>query len=112
MKIVLIGNGQPEYIIPFKEDTGYDGQVLTDPSLETYRLLDFKKGLTSLFGLKSITEGLRAATTGFAKVQIQGSTNQQGGAIVIGPGNIIYYLYRNKEMGDFFSMDDMLKKLS
>ena len=107
--MVLIGNGQACYIKPFKKDTGYDGQVFTDPSLKTYTLLNFKKGLTSLFGLKSMTAGLRAATTGYAKVRIQGSTNQQGGVVIIGPEDIVYYLYRNKEMGDFFSIDDILK---
>jgi len=107
--LILIGNGQADVIKSFKEDTGYDGPVLTDPSLETYRLLNFKKALTSHFGIASMKEGLRAATTGYGKVRIQGTPNQQGGALVIDPDSKILYLYQNKESGDHFSIEDALK---
>lgn len=107
--MVLIGNGSPFFIKPFRESTGYNGPIYTDPSLETYQISGFKKGLRTLLGIKSFKVGLRAAFTGFAKVQIQGDTNQQGGVIIIGPGNTAHYFYSNTEAGDHAPMTEILE---
>ena len=105
----MIGNGPHFFIKPFRQDTGYTGDIYTDPSLETYKMLGFKKGFMSLLGVKSVKEGLRAAFTGFAKVRIQGDTNQQGGVVVIGPGNNVLYFYKNNEAGDHAPIGKILE---
>lgn len=107
-KLALISNGPPFFIQPFREETGYQGELYTDPSLESYKLLNFKRGLSTLMGFKSIKESLRAATTGYGQISVQGDTQQQGGVLVIGPGDQLHYVYRNQEAGDHAPMADVL----
>ncbi|QTA84777.1 Peroxiredoxin-like domain-containing protein [Desulfonema magnum] len=108
-RLVVIGNGAPHFMTAFREDTGYKGNLYTDPSLETYKILDLKRGVGSLFGLKSLKEGIRAASSGYLQTEIQGDALQQGGAIIIGPGDILHYSYQNKEVGDHPPIKEMLK---
>ncbi len=110
--LVVIGNGAPHFMTAFREDTGYKGKLYTDPSLETYKILDLKRSVGSLFGFKSLKEGIRAASSGYLQTEIQGDALQQGGAIIIGPGDVLHYAYRNKEAGDHAPIKEMLKVIS
>lgn len=104
----MIGNGAPNFISAFREDTGYQGSLYTDPSLETYKILNLKRGVGSLFGFKSLKEGIRAAGSGYLQTEIQGDALQQGGAIIAGPGDVLHYVYQNKEAGDHAPISEML----
>jgi hypothetical protein len=108
MQLVVIGNGAPNFIKAFREDTGYQGKLFTDPSLNTYKTLNLKRSVGSLFGLKSVKEGLRAAVSGYLQTEIQGDALQQGGAIIVGPGDVLHYVYRNSEAGDHAPIQEML----
>ncbi len=108
-QLVVIGNGSDHLITPFKEDTGYKGPFFTDPSLETYKILKFKKGLTSVIGFGPLKEGLRAASTGYLQKGIQGPPLQQGGVLIVGPGDIPHYLYRSQKAGDHPSVEELLR---
>ena len=99
-QLVVIGNGPEHFITPFREVTGYRGPLFTDPSLETYNILDFKKGLTSVIGLNPLKAGIRALSSGYLQKGIQGPPLQQGGVLVVGPGNIVHYFYRSQKAGD------------
>ncbi len=81
---------------------------MTDPTLKTYNVLNFKRGVGSLIGLRSFKEGIRSLGTGYMLKGIQGDSLQQGGAVVIGPGGILHYLYGSKEAGDNPPIQDML----
>ena len=108
-RLVIIGNGAPRFIEAFREDTGYEGKLCTDPSLETYKILDLKRSVGSLFGFKSVKEGIRAAASGYLQTSIQGDATQQGGAVIAGPGDILHYFYRNSEAGDHPPIKEMLE---
>jgi len=108
VQLVVIGNGAPHFIQAFREDTGYRGALYTDPTLNTYKLLNLKRSMGSLIGLKSLKEGIRAAASGYLQTSIQGDTLQQGGALVAGPGDTLHYFYRNKEAGDHPPLKEML----
>lgn len=108
MRLVVIGNGKPFHIKPFRKVTGYKGELYTDSTLETFKLLNLKSGLGSLFGTQSIREGLRAYREGHSQEGIQGSALQQGGALVVGPGDLVHYLYRSREPGDHPPVPDLL----
>ena len=108
-QLVVIGNGPEHFITSFREDTGYKGPLFTDPSLETYKILDFKKGLTSVIGLDPLKAGIRALSTGFWQKGIQGPPLQQGGVLVVGPGNIAHYVDRSQKAGDHPPAEEVLQ---
>ena len=108
-QLVVIGNGPEHFITPFREATGYKGPLFTDPSLETYKILDFKKGLSSVLGLSPLKAGIRALSTGYLQKGIQGPPLQQGGVLVVGPGNIAHYLHRSRKAGDHPSVEELLR---
>ena len=109
VRVVVIGNGQPNFIEGFRKDTGYQGDLYTDPSLKTYQLLNFKKSVSSLFGLKTIKTAVRALSSGHIQKGIQGNAFQQGGVIVIHPVDNPVYMYINSEAGDHAPLDEILK---
>jgi hypothetical protein len=76
--------------------------------LAVFKRLGLKKSVGSLIGLKTFKDGLRALKEGHAQEGIQGSALQQGGALVVGPGNDVYYFYRNQEPGDYPPVRDLL----
>ena len=80
--------------------TGYPGILLTDPSLKTYKFLEFKSGLTDVIGMKSFTQGFSALRAGFMPGSLQGHALQLGGAVVIMPEGKITYLFRSSAAGD------------
>ncbi|MGE5186459.1 MAG: AhpC/TSA family protein, partial [Acidobacteriota bacterium] len=43
-ELYVIGNGAPMFIEGFRETTGYDGAVFTDPSLEIYKAAQLERG--------------------------------------------------------------------
>jgi hypothetical protein len=108
-QLVVIGNGPAKFILPFREATRYTGPLYTDPTLKTHGILGFKKGLASLVGLDPLKAGMRALGTGYLQKGVQGPPLQQGGVLVVGPGNFVHYLYRSKKAGDHPSMAEILE---
>ena len=108
-QLAIIGNGKPEHIGPFRKITGYRGILLTDPELKTYKALNFKKSMGSLIGIKSATALMKSVGSGYTSSSVQGNAFQQGGALVVGPGDTVHYVYRSKEAGDEPPVEKMLK---
>jgi hypothetical protein len=107
-QLVVIGNGPEKFILPFREDTQYKGPLFTDPTLETYKILGFKKGIATLVGFNPLKAGIRALGTGYLQKGIQGPPTQQGGVLVAGPGDFVHYLYRSKKAGDHPHLEEIL----
>jgi len=108
VRIVVIGNGFPNFIEGFRNDTGYTGDLFTDPSLKSYQLLDFKKSVKSLFGFKTIKTALHALSTGYLQKGIQGDALQQGGVVVVDSDGMPVYFYANSEAGDHAPLDEII----
>ncbi|MBF0100302.1 MAG: hypothetical protein HQK77_05270 [Desulfobacterales bacterium] len=111
LRLIVIGNGQPNFIEGFKKDTKFQGEIYTDPSLNTYKLLHFKKSVASLFGFKTIKSAINAITTGYGQKGIQGDAFQQGGVVVIYPDNTPVYFYISNEAGDHPPVSEIIKAL-
>jgi len=109
VRIVVIGNGTPNFIEGFRNDTGYSGDLFTDPSLKSYQLLNFKKSVKSLLGLKTMKSALHALSTGYMQKGIQGDALQQGGVVVVDSGGDPFYFYANTEAGDHAPLDEIIK---
>jgi hypothetical protein len=107
-KLVVIGNGETHYLKPFREVTGYKGFLYTDPSLTVFEHLGFKRSLISIIGLQTVRKGVQAMKEGHSQGGIQGSALQQGGALIIGPGDKVYYFHRNREPSDHPPVKELL----
>lgn len=88
--------------------TGYQGILLTDPSLETYKFLKFKNGLAGVIGLKSFTQGFSALKAGFMPGSLQGHALQLGGAVVVAPEDKITYLFKSSAVGEHPPVEALL----
>jgi len=108
VRVVVIGNGFANFIDGFRNDTGFQGDLFTDPSLKTYQLLDFKKGVKTLLGLKTFKTALHALSTGYGQKGIQGDALQQGGVVVIHPEDNPVYFYASNEAGDHAPLEEVL----
>jgi len=111
-QLVVIGNGPEKYIESFRKATRYKGVLYTDPSLETYKILGFESGITSVIGFNPLKAGLRALGTGYLQKGIQGSPLQQGGVLIVGPGAVVHYAYRSHKAGDHPGVEDILQAAS
>jgi len=108
VRVVVIGNGQPNFIDGFRNDTGYKGDLFTDPSLKTYELLNFKKSVGSLLGVKTFKSALDALKSGYLQKGIQGNAFQQGGVVVIHPVDKPVYFYISEKAGDHAPLDEII----
>jgi len=50
--------------------------------------------------------------TGYLLKGIQGDSLQQGGAVVIAPGDILHYFYGSKEAGDNPPVQELLEAVN
>ena len=59
-ELYVIGNGTPNFIEGFREQTKWDGPIYTDPSLEVYKAAELKRGVTKTFNIKAAIPTLKA----------------------------------------------------
>jgi len=109
--VVVVGCGQPEHIAPFRQATRYDGPLLTDPSLRTFRAAGLAHGWARTFHPRSIWKGVVAFASGFRQGARRGNPVQQGGTFVIGPGTQVSFEWRDRFAGDHPGMRDVLAAL-
>ncbi|HEV8440737.1 MAG TPA: peroxiredoxin-like family protein [Methylomirabilota bacterium] len=111
-EVVVVGCGQPEHIAGFRDATGYDGPLLTDPSLRTFRAADLGYGWTRTYHPLTLLKGLRAFAGGFRQGARRGNAIQQGGTFVLGPGERVRFEWRDRFAGDHPPMVDVLGALA
>lgn len=96
----VIGNGAPLFIAGFRETTGYDGPLYTDPSLAAYRAAELLAGLRTVLTLGTVRRTIGAMRRGFRQGRTQGSALQQGGVLVIAPGGHVLWRQVSAGPGD------------
>lgn len=109
--MVVVGSGEIDHLKNFKTSSGFEGEMFTDPSRESFRLLGFRSGVSGLLGLKAISRGFSALKEGYTPGPIQGSALQLGGAAIIDPDGNLRYHYVGEEAGDHPSVNEMLRLL-
>lgn len=98
--LVVIGNGGPSFIEGFREKSGYDGPLYTDPSRRTYRALGFRRGVSLAFNLQSARLALEAFREGHRQGITRGDNWQQGGVLVVDTAGEVAYAYVAERAGD------------
>lgn len=105
---MVIGSAGPGAIGAFRDATGYQGPVLVDPSLATYRAAGLTRGVGRLLHPQALGRMVRAFTGGFRSGAIRGDVLQQGGTFVLGPGEAVHFEWRDRFSGDGAPLDRIL----
>lgn len=89
--VFVIGNGTPNFVAGFREQTGWEGPIYTDPSLAAYRAAGLKRSVTRTLDPRQLGSVIRAFARGARLGMKQGDPWQQGGVLVVAPsGDILW----------------------
>ncbi|TMB89472.1 MAG: AhpC/TSA family protein [Chloroflexi bacterium] len=99
-ELVFVGNGSPAQARDFQAQFAPGSIVLTDPDLRTYRLIGAHHGLLKTLGPRVWRSGVRALSRGARQTRVKGHPFQQGGVLVLVPGDRAVYSYISGEAGD------------
>jgi hypothetical protein len=99
-ELVIVGNGSPAQALAFRDAHSLDVPVLADPSLQSYRLAGFKRGLTTLVSPRSLWNYARTLARGYRQSETQGDALQQGGVLVVRPGGELAFRFVSRASGD------------
>ncbi len=98
-RLVFLGNGTPYFAKGFQAEHAPGQTVLSDPKRNAYRATKMNKGLAKTLGPRSMAYGVKTLAKGFRQGTTQGVGGQQGGVLVIGPGDVEHYLFRSDVAG-------------
>lgn len=107
--LAVIGSGDPAYFKEFREKTGYEGLLFSDPSLAAFSLLGFTGGITGVMSIRSVFKAVSAFRQGHRQGSVQGSTLQLGGAIVVEASGVIRYYFASAKAGDHPAVDELIR---
>ncbi len=107
-----MGCGLPEHIPEFRKATGYEGSLLTDPTLGLFKAAELEYGWSRTFHPLTVIRGIRALANGFRQGARRGNPLQQGGTFVLGPGERVRFEWRDRFAGDHPEVDDVLAALA
>lgn len=96
----VVGNGAANFIEGFRDKTGFDGPMYVDPSLETYKALGLPRGVMTILKPRAVLDAIRALRRGHRQGLTRGDNWQQGGTVVIAPGNDVLYVHRSQSPGE------------
>ncbi|KAM9213643.1 peroxiredoxin-like 2C [Leptosomus discolor] len=118
VRLIVIGQSSYHHIKPFCSLTGYTHEMYVDPQREIYKTLGMKRGEGNNVSVwsphvKSNTllgsiRSLWRAMTGPA-FDFQGDPAQQGGALILGPGNEVHFLHLDKNRMDHVPINTVLQ---
>lgn len=109
VNLYLVGSGNPQFIDGFREHTGYEGEVFTDPSLKVFKTAGLIRGFAATLGLRSIRAGFKSLRAGYRQGWTRGDNWQQGGALLISTTGQVLWSHQSQSGGDNVSVDTMLE---
>jgi hypothetical protein len=109
--LYVIGNGAPMFIAGFRETTGFQGPIYTDPSLAVYQAAELERGLWKTVNVRGLAASVGALRRGFRQGRTQGDATQQGGVVVVAPGGSIIYHHISRYPGDNAAPADIVRAL-
>ncbi|XP_041359066.1 peroxiredoxin-like 2C [Gigantopelta aegis] len=118
VRLVLIGPAPYRFIKSFKQATGYQQTLYCDPELDLYKTLGCPKkgGVGDLKGSKHVKSGfvmgiLRSTWRAMREEArtYQGDVQQQGCALVVGPGDVLHYSHIDQSSTDHAPINELLK---
>jgi hypothetical protein len=110
-EVIVIGNGAPHFIAGFRELTGWQGPIYTDPSLGVFEAAQLERGIGRTLDPRGLFKTARALAGGHRQGRTQGDAWQQGGVLVVAPGGEIRWRHASARPGDNASVDEILASL-
>lgn len=99
-RLVFVGNGEVRWARGFADEYCEGCRVLTDPQLSSYRAIGARRGGRSMLDPRILRNGVRALLHGNPQTRILGPAGQQGGVLVVLPGDEVAYAYLSEIAGD------------
>jgi len=99
-ELFVIGNGTPNFVAGFREQTGWQGPIYTDPSLAVYRAAGLKRSVMRTLDPRQLGSTIRAFARGARQGRKQGDTWQQGGVLVVAPGGDVMWHHASERADD------------
>ena len=109
--LYVIGNGTPNFIAGFRDQTKYQGPIYTDPSLTVYKAAQLKRSVTSTLDPRSLGKAFKAFARGQRQGLTQGDAWQQGGVLVIATDGSVKYHHASDRPGDNASVEQIVAAL-
>jgi peroxiredoxin len=110
-ELVIVGNGQPEHAIDFRNTESVESPLYVDPELRAYAAAGLKRGLRSSLSPAVVLRGVRAFVEGKRQAATMGDPWQQGGVFIIRPGNRVDFAYVSQEAGDHPPVESIIAVL-
>ncbi|XP_068127531.1 peroxiredoxin-like 2C isoform X2 [Hyperolius riggenbachi] len=118
VRLIVIGQSSHLHIQQFCSTTGYPHEIYVDSNREIYSKLGMKRGESSASSgrsphiksnyisgsIKSIWRAMKSPAFDF-----QGDPAQQGGAIIVGPGNNVHFLHHDMNRYDQMPISTLLR---
>ncbi|XP_021378114.1 thioredoxin-like protein AAED1 isoform X2 [Mizuhopecten yessoensis] len=115
--IVAIGPAPYKFIKPFKEETHFNYPLYTDPEREVYKTLSLTEkmvhgdGKNNKHVKQNLFMGTLRSTWNALKVgEFEGNIKQQGGAFILGPGDVVHFAHIDENSLDHTPINDLLEK--
>lgn len=99
-EIAVVGNGSVEQARRFAEQEALPFPLYTDPTRESHRRAELRRGIGSSLGWGVVRRGLEAWREGYRQTRVEGDPLQQGGAFVIDRGGGVLFRFISEEAGD------------
>jgi hypothetical protein len=110
-ELYVIGNGTPNFIAGFREQTKYDGPLYTDPSLDVYKAAELKRGVTKTLNPRAAFSTLRALKNRVRQGLTQGDAWQQGGVLVVATDATVKWQHANEHPGDNAPVESIVRAI-
>lgn len=108
----VIGNGSPSFIAGFRDETGWDGAIYTDPSLAVFRAAELRRGVLTTLNPRAIGKTIGAFARGQRQGRTQGDPWQQGGTLVVAASGVVLWHHASARPGDNASADAIAAALT
>ena len=100
-----------DFMAGFREQTGWDRPLYTDPSLEVFAAAQLKRGARHVLTLRALVPTVKAFARGGRQGLPQGDPWQQGGVLVVAPTGDIVWHHASDHPGDNASGEQILATL-
>ncbi|MCA1824882.1 MAG: peroxiredoxin-like family protein [Candidatus Dormibacteria bacterium] len=100
VRLAFVGNGTPRAARWFRDRYAPTATVVTDPALQTYKLIGARSGLFSTLGPQTWGSAIRALRRGARQGMVRGRPFQQGGTLVVTPDDRVLYRHISAAAGD------------